>query len=271
MSVGSGFDEPMDERQPTIDDAIESCRANISRHTKAPLIELLAALILAVLIVASLLLLGKLELEHRNNSMTNAYVLLAPILAETGGRLQLLEKKLAQTERTIDSNGNPDYLKRLAEKKKELVAELEALREKDLEIRNRGMSIQAKRAETPILAEHLIYGAGAILILIIALLVGIYRMHLTEISKNEQFKLALHRIRIAANNAHSPGFDSEVRCALTQDAFSVYVEEKSWFTRRKIESPVRGLPSSDLATSIINRILDEVDIVVQPKKGRDNN
>ena len=186
MSVGSGFDERMDDKQTTIDHAIEDCRANISRHTKAPLIELFAALILAALIAGSLLLLGKLELENRSNNMTKVYASLSSNLQQTRRQLELLEEKLAQTEQKLNIGNDNDSIKRWAEEKKELVVKLEALREKDIEIRHKGMSIQEKRAETPILAEHLIYGAGAILILIIALLAGIYRMHLREISKNEQ-------------------------------------------------------------------------------------
>jgi len=73
------------------------------------------------------------------------------------------------------------------------------------------------------------------------------------------------RIRIAANNASNTGFEGEVRTALTKGAFDSPIEESLLARRWKVESPLPGHPSSDLASSILNRLLEEVEVVLQPK------
>jgi hypothetical protein len=85
---------------------------------------------------------------------------------------------------------------------------------------------------------------------------GLYRRHMDQAIQQEHFQLGLRRIRVAARNS-GPGFQTEVRQALTEGAFAI--ESKSLF-KRKIESPVPGHPPTDVTTQLLNRLLDNFDI-----------
>jgi hypothetical protein len=95
----------------------------------------------------------------------------------------------------------------------------------------------------------------AIFISIFAILTAIYRFHLIEITRNEQMKLGFWRIRIAANN-DEPGFQTEVRRALTHDTFYFQRKDQRTVKGSEVESPLPGHPASDLATDVVNRILE---------------
>ncbi|ARO88286.1 hypothetical protein EBAPG3_011135 [Nitrosospira lacus] len=260
MTNNINQNEEIDAGQKIIDQAIEDCRMNIVRHSNAPVMEVIVGLLLAGLIIAGLLQVSKLELESRSQ---NYFTIRSEVEAVRYERNKLSEEmarlqKIVADHQVMSSSQKSDFAdlnKQLAKVNNEISQKQNALTE--------GIKSYSER---PLLSDHMLYGGGAIVVLIIALLGGTYRLHLREIAKNEQYKLAFHRIRIAANNAQSPGFDSEVRAALTQDAFDVHIEERTIFQRKKIESPLPGLPSSDLATSIVNRLLDEVHIVFQPKE-----
>ncbi len=110
--------------------------------------------------------------------------------------------------------------------------------------------------------QYILYG---ILILTVGIFSSLYRYHQKEISRFESFSFGLHRIRIAANNGNT-GFEDEVRTSLVQDAF--HYETKTSIldsNKKKVESPVPGYPSSDIATAILNKFLDSIEIVTKPK------
>lgn len=106
------------------------------------------------------------------------------------------------------------------------------------------------------------YGIYLFGIVIISILIALYRVHLKEISKAEQNLIAFYRIRIAANNIKKEGFGSEVRAALTEGAFYQNSESNSslFGSGKKVESPIPGHPTSDLLTSVLNKILENVEI-----------
>ncbi len=110
--------------------------------------------------------------------------------------------------------------------------------------------------------DLILYG---IFILMFSIITSFYRFHQKEVSKFEQYLIGFHRIRIAANNSEK-GFDDEVRISLARDAFS-YETNKGLFTKeRKVESPIPGHPTSDIATLMINRIFDAIDIKERKSK-----
>jgi hypothetical protein len=122
-----------------------------------------------------------------------------------------------------------------------------------------------QRKSPPVFTDTMLYGTGVLFVVIIGVFTGLYRFHLREVTKNEQYKLGLLRIRVAANSASLPGFDGEVRTALTSGAFDLPREPATFLARGRIESPVPGHPSSDIATLLLNRLLEEVEVVLQPK------
>jgi hypothetical protein len=106
--------------------------------------------------------------------------------------------------------------------------------------------------------EHLSYLFLAAFIVVTGVLIALYRFHLVEITKNEQFKLGFWRIRIAANNT-SAGFQTEVRRALTENAFSFETPRSIYRRSKEVESPLPGHPGSDLVTAVLNKVLNEVE------------
>ena len=101
-------------------------------------------------------------------------------------------------------------------------------------------------------------------VVVISVFTAIYRTHVKETTKNEHYKLGFHRIRVAANNSTNEGFQDEVRTSLIEGAF--ITQNDSIFKKNdKIESPLPGHPTSDIATSIVNKLLERVDVVFQTK------
>jgi len=98
------------------------------------------------------------------------------------------------------------------------------------------------------------YGA---FILVFSVLTSFYRFHLKEISKYEQLSLGYHRIRIAARNSKDK-FETEVRTALTENAFSYEPKTSIFSKEKKVESPIPGHPSSDAFTYLLNKVLEKI-------------
>lgn len=128
----------------------------------------------------------------------------------------------------------------------------------------RNLNAQLIKPETTSSSNFINYGIYLFGIVVISILTALYRLHLKEISKAEQNLIALYRIRIAGNN-YSDGFSTEVRKALTENAFYAGDGDKGLFNRtKKVESPVPGHPGSDLVTLVVNKLLENVEI--KPKQ-----
>lgn len=106
----------------------------------------------------------------------------------------------------------------------------------------------------------ILYVFVAVFVVVFGVMMAIYRFHLSEISRSEQLKVGFMRIRIAANNYQNEGFSTEVRTALTADAFT-YQTGKD----KKIESPLPGHPSSDVGTLLVNKLIDNVELNLKSK------
>ena len=111
--------------------------------------------------------------------------------------------------------------------------------------------------------SHMMFAFIGLFIVTFGIITALYRFHLLEISRNEQMKLGYWRIRIAARNPEK-GFQTEVRQALTKDAFSFDKTGKP-DKDEKLESPVPGHPFSELTTAVLNKILEKIDIEVVKK------
>lgn len=104
---------------------------------------------------------------------------------------------------------------------------------------------------------------SGLFILTFGICIALYRFHLNEIARNEQIKLGFWRIRIAARNT-AAGFQTEVRQSLTKDAFTFNRKVQSEKSK-EVESPIPGHPGSDLATTILNKIFENMEINVTKK------
>jgi hypothetical protein len=133
------------------------------------------------------------------------------------------------------------------------------------EERNSAQKAYDDHFSRPLITETMTYATIVLIVIVVGVFTAMYRLHLREIAKNEQYKLGFRRIRVAANNAALPGFQSEVRTALTNHAFDSD-QEPGWFAKRnKIESPLPGHPTTDIATAILNRLLESAEVVFHPK------
>ncbi|CAA0099763.1 Uncharacterised protein [Halioglobus japonicus] len=105
-----------------------------------------------------------------------------------------------------------------------------------------------------------LYVFVVLFVVVFGVMMAIYRFHLNEISRSEQLKVGFMRIRIAANNHDNQGFSTEVRMALTDNAFTLQTGKE-----KKVESPLPGHPSSDLGALLVNKLLESVDFKVTKK------
>lgn len=120
---------------------------------------------------------------------------------------------------------------------------------------------EVSESSTVLPDPSLVYVFVGVFVVVFGVMMAIYRFHLAEISRAQQYRFGLMRIRIAANNAESLGFDSEVRQALTHEAFQFYTGKE-----KKVESPLPGHPTSDAGALFINKILEKIDIQVKTKE-----
>ncbi|MAY43231.1 MULTISPECIES: hypothetical protein [unclassified Neptuniibacter] len=105
-----------------------------------------------------------------------------------------------------------------------------------------------------------LYVFVVLFVVVFGVMMAIYRFHLNEISRSEQLKVGFMRIRIAANNHDKEGFLSEVRGALTNDAFTYQTGKE-----KKVESPLPGHPSSDISALLVNKLIDSIDLKIKDK------
>jgi hypothetical protein len=115
-----------------------------------------------------------------------------------------------------------------------------------------------EKAISALFSGPFIYAVLAIFAIIFGVLMAIYRFHLTEIAKAEHNKIGFLRVRIAAHNS-SPGYQTEVRQALVDGAFSAGsgLGQKT----KVVESPIPGHPTSDVAAAVLDQVLRRFDLV----------
>jgi len=107
------------------------------------------------------------------------------------------------------------------------------------------------------------YVFAALFVVVFGVMMAIYRFHLSEISKAQHNKLGFMRIRVAANNIDKEGFLTEVRDALTLNAF-----EYSTGKEKKIESPLPGHPGSDISSALVSKLLNNVEVKIKNESGK---
>ena len=107
------------------------------------------------------------------------------------------------------------------------------------------------------LSSPVLYVFLAIYVLAFSVLMAIYRLHVGQVSTFQKFSVGFMRIRVAGSNT-TDGYKSEVRQALTKDAFETLADPKS---KKGIESPVPGHPGVDLSTAVVNKVLEGIEVV----------
>lgn len=251
----------------SVDAAIEACSQNIGRNIRSSMSEAVVAIVLLGLVGSFVLAIAKKQGEENDQKRQ---VLRAELTDATTNLERLAGEGLSldhELRRAVDASkdAKPDSQEALEVKFFQSRVERSTEQRKVAnEERIKAVENINKHKSPPLLTDAILYGAAALFVVLIGLLAGLYRQHVREVTRNEQMRIGFHRIRIAANNASLPGFGTEVRVSLTQGAFDSTREDAA--TRgKKIESPLPGHPGSDISSAVLNRFLEQVDIILKPK------
>lgn len=258
-----------DEKEPKlIDTAINACQSNIERHFWASIFELI--IVAGIIFIVSYTLIKLAELQGiENDSKRQKYESNIRALGDKYLNAQNIVTKIRSEvkkvqDRMSKEKNNPNVKFELDMFNKPLESYIDDEKEAQTDYQKARNEYENYKS-TPIVTDAMLYASGVILVVLIGVFTGLYRFHLREIAKNEYYKFGLLRVRIAANNATRSGFDGEVRTTLVKGAFDMPTEDSILSRRKKIESPLPGHPTSDLATGLLNRLLEEVDVILQPK------
>ena len=129
--------------------------------------------------------------------------------------------------------------------------------QKLLNDRNKGENEFRKDTLTQEKSDYNNYILYGIFIILFSVLTSFYRFFLKEITKQEHYLIGFHRIRIAGNNSTTK-YDDEVKIALTNNAFN-YGNSTSNSKEKNFESPIPGHPTSDITTTLLNKIMDKLE------------
>ena len=112
-------------------------------------------------------------------------------------------------------------------------------------------------------SDSVLYVFLAIYTLTFSILMAIYRLHIGESARLQHHKIGFMRIRVAGNNSDLEGYQTEVREALTKNAF----EYQALSIRKgKMESPIPGHPGGEITTAILNKLLDSIEVVTKKER-----
>lgn len=117
--------------------------------------------------------------------------------------------------------------------------------------------------ETINVPDSVLYVFLAIYTLTFSILMAVYRLHIGEAARLQHHKIGFMRISVAGNNSDIEGYQSEVREALTKNAFEYQTLSAK---KGKVESPVSGYPASEITTTVLNKVLDGLEIVTKRDK-----
>ena len=145
-----------------------------------------------------------------------------------------------------------------------------------IEAQTKALEAQLRNYKPPaLISPELMAGLIALITIVVSVFTSLYRFHLREITKNEQYKVAFLRLNIASTVAGENSGSTDLTKTLTENAFTVQQEGSTIFSRRvrsnespttmRVESPLPGHPTSELATGIVNKLLEQIEIVLQPK------
>jgi hypothetical protein len=108
------------------------------------------------------------------------------------------------------------------------------------------------------------YVIGAVFIVIFTVMMSQYRFHAVEASRMAQYQLGFMRVLVAGRRAKYPGYQSEVRVALTQGAFDIATQQGLLSRREtRVESPVPGHAASDISARLLEKLIESVEVTIK--------
>jgi hypothetical protein len=273
--------------QRTIDEAIEACTQNIRHHRWNSMIVLSGVLgILGLLFWFAIQYSGIEAQALADSRIQKLYEIKSLDTRIQDERRQISEERRRSFQREYLASLNKEFAalssdqpnKEKEDKIKAQIADAEKrVKREDEDLDRRASGVDKKELELKdlqaqfqkekplgVLSPNILLGMVATIALIVGVFTSLYRFHLREITKNEQYKIGFLRVRIAANNNDRLGFQTEVRKALADGAFDFL--DGAFSRTRKIESPLPGHPTSDIVTNIVNRIFEEIELALKSKR-----
>jgi hypothetical protein len=276
-------DDPALETQPRsfIERALDECRDNVKTHRSLQIREFSLATILMFIVAVVPAVLAQSQFEENKLQYDKLYQQVSSTKedvdhAELEWRKEMTSAPLAFSPMSPKPSSDMP-----SEKGKTLTATTAAAAPSEgfngvkfasqrysdtVSTYNKASAALENYKPSELISEKVLYGAAALFVLILSVTLSLYRIHLREITKNEFFRFAILRIATAAANKADVGYDSEVRTALLDRVFEPPAEPSGWKRGQKVESPIPGHPTSDLLASALNRLLDQSDLVLKPKK-----
>jgi len=115
-----------------------------------------------------------------------------------------------------------------------------------------------------------IYGSFLVTLLITTIfLINLYKSMMSEFFKIKHSITSIHRINVAIQTIKGGIANDIFLSNILYDLFPI--SNRNLKISNKIESPIPGLPSSDIGTSTINGILDIIDKIQNNSKPAKNN
>ena len=268
-----------------LDSAIEACELNIKRHSLLAATSMLIGFGIITMIVLSggwyatntsnSIDMQRLTLLEKNNNLKSKLDEYEQLLSAYEKDSDSYKKQIQVLKSQISENNESDSPEELAEEMENLVKSENYINSR-IEVYQKIVSeslLEYSDAEKvlnnysapPLIPQEILLTLTATVIVIFSIFIALYRFHQKEMTKNEHYKLGFLRIRIAYNNFDKEGFGSEVRIALTENAFAFKPDGLFDKKSKQIESPVPGHPTSDIATALTNKLLEKFDIDIKPK------
>ena len=270
-----------------IQTAIQTCTNNIRRHTRATVFEVFVTFLFMTLGMATIInvaqeqgrqseeaystLLQDVRTAQRNFEDAETAQDAAQVAVDSAERSYELVLKNTQMARPEKSDIVTDPTLRIAG---DTVSERKrTLNSANLQMNNTRSALNNKQKELkahfthPLMTEAELYGIAAGFVILVSVLVGLYRSHVREIAKNEQYQIGLLRVEAATKMLGDHKAFSEAREGLIKGAFDV-APESILFRRepkKVVESPLPGHFATDFATSILNKVVEQIEVVLKPR------
>ena len=163
------------------------------------------------------------------------------------------QKSIAYPKRQLESR-----LQTVESRSKELLKEREILET---------MLQEHTETERIVLTDKFLLGLVGVLVIIFSVFTSLYKFHQKEMSRNERYRLGFERIQILLH-LEGNALQKDVSKVLTDGAFQFEPEGAPAIRTKKIESPLPGHPTSELATLVANKVGEKIGPLLEKFSGR---
>ena len=258
--------------------ALRASEANINRHNRLSLALLIGGVLALLIICVTAAHLAKLygrvyrldwraavsdylKQEETVRTLEGAIEQYTYELSSHNEDLAEEKERLSGTE---EAGATSELLRQLESRISEVTERIKSHKEALVEgkelLKSAGERLQRiEDGAIPMLPQQFIIGFSVLVAIIVLVFAALYRSHLQEIARNQNFGNGLRRILIAATHGRKAGYQSEVRRALASGAFDFDGATALFGRSKKVDSLLPGHPMYDLMAAVMNKALEKVD------------